>query len=128
MKLSNPAPGRPVTSPYGWRKHPISGVRKFHRGTDYGGTFDVLAAGDGVVVLKGANMNKRTGGGHTLVIKHNPDLFTLALGLRMFQGEASTSWNLLMAASLLSMLPVVILFFATQRHFIQGIVFTGVKA
>ncbi|MBE2236249.1 MAG: carbohydrate ABC transporter permease, partial [Caldilineaceae bacterium] len=48
--------------------------------------------------------------------------------LRMFQGEASTSWNLLMAASLLSMLPVVILFFTTQRYFIQGIVFTGVKA
>ena len=63
-----------------------------------------------------------------LIYLHNPNLFTLALGLRMFQGEASTSWNLLMAASLLSMLPVVILFFATQRYFIQGIVFTGVKA
>ncbi|MBK8797044.1 MAG: carbohydrate ABC transporter permease [Anaerolineales bacterium] len=63
-----------------------------------------------------------------LIYLHNPDLFTLALGLRMFQGEASTSWNLLMAASLLSMLPVVILFFTTQRYFIQGIVFTGVKA
>ncbi len=63
-----------------------------------------------------------------LIYLHNPDLFTLALGLRMFQGEASTSWNLLMAASLLSMLPVIILFFVTQRHFIQGIVFTGVKA
>lgn len=63
-----------------------------------------------------------------LIYLHNPDLFTLALGLRMFQGEASTSWNLLMAASLLSMLPVVILFFVTQRYFIQGIVFTGVKA
>ncbi len=63
-----------------------------------------------------------------LIYLHNPDLFTLALGLRMFQGEASTSWNLLMAASLLSMLPVIVLFFVTQRHFIQGIVFTGVKA
>lgn len=63
-----------------------------------------------------------------LIYLHNPNLFTLALGLRMFQGEASTSWNLLMAASLLSMLPVIILFFVTQRHFIQGIVFTGVKA
>jgi murein DD-endopeptidase MepM/ murein hydrolase activator NlpD len=77
MKLINPAPGRPVTSPYGWRKHPISGARKFHRGTDFGGTFDVLAAGDGIVVLKGANMNKKTGGGHTVVIKHNPDLYTV---------------------------------------------------
>lgn len=63
-----------------------------------------------------------------LVFLHSPDNFTLALGLRMFQGEASTSWNLLMAASLLTMLPVIILFFFSQRHFIQGIVFTGVKA
>ena len=63
-----------------------------------------------------------------LIYLQNPDLFTLALGLRMFQGEASTSWNLLMAASLLSMLPVIILFFVTQRYFIQGVVFTGVKA
>lgn len=63
-----------------------------------------------------------------LIYLQSSDLFTLALGLRMFQGEASTSWNLLMAASLLSMLPVIILFFVTQRYFIQGVVFTGVKA
>lgn len=63
-----------------------------------------------------------------LIFLHSPSNFTLALGLRMFQGESSTSWNLLMAASLLTMLPVIILFFFSQRHFIQGIVFTGVKA
>lgn len=63
-----------------------------------------------------------------LIYLNSPDKFTLALGLRLFQGEASTSWNLLMAASLLSMLPVLALFFFTQKHFIQGIVFTGVKA
>lgn len=63
-----------------------------------------------------------------LIYLQSSNLFTLALGLRMFQGEASNSWNLLMAASLLSMLPVIVLFFATQRYFIQGVVFTGVKA
>lgn len=62
-----------------------------------------------------------------LIYLQSSDKFTLALGLRLFQGEASTSWNLLMAASLLSMLPVLILFFAAQRQFMQGIVFTGVK-
>ena len=46
----------------------------------------------------------------------------------MFQGESSTSWNLLMAASILTMLPVIILFFSAQKYFMQGIVFTGVKA
>ncbi|MBI1296282.1 ABC transporter permease subunit [bacterium] len=63
-----------------------------------------------------------------LIFLQSADNFTLALGLRMFQGEASTSWNLLMAASLLTMLPVIILFFVSQRYFMQGIVFTGVKA
>ena len=63
-----------------------------------------------------------------LVFLQSPENFTLALGLRMFQGESSTSWNLLMAASLLTMLPVIVLFFFSQRMFIQGIVFTGVKA
>lgn len=63
-----------------------------------------------------------------LIYLQSPDNFTLALGLRMFQGEASTSWNLLMAASLLTMLPVILLFFVSQRYFIQGIVFTGVKS
>ena len=68
--LQNPAPGRPVTSPYGYRRHPISGVRKLHRGIDYGGTFNVLAAGDGVVTHVAYNGNKRTGGGHVVKIDH----------------------------------------------------------
>ena len=65
---------------------------------------------------------------HPLIYLQSPNNFTLALGLRFFQGEASTSWHLLMAASLLTMLPVITLFFVAQRYFIQGIVFTGVKS
>jgi multiple sugar transport system permease protein len=63
-----------------------------------------------------------------LIYLHSQENFTLALGLRMFQGEASTSWHLLMAASLLTMLPVLLFFFVAQRYFMQGIVFTGVKS
>ncbi|MEM7539567.1 MAG: carbohydrate ABC transporter permease [Chloroflexota bacterium] len=63
-----------------------------------------------------------------LIYIHSAENYTLALGLRFFQGEASNDWNLLMAASLLTMLPVLILFFSTQKHFMQGIVFTGVKS
>ena len=62
-----------------------------------------------------------------LIYLQSQEKSTLALGLRMFQGEASASWHLLMAASILTMLPVLILFFAAQKYFIQGIVFTGVK-
>lgn len=62
-----------------------------------------------------------------LIYLQSSEKFTLALGLRLFQGEAANSWHLLMAASLLTMLPVVVLFFAAQKYFMQGIVFTGVK-
>jgi murein DD-endopeptidase MepM/ murein hydrolase activator NlpD len=78
MKLYNPAPKRPITSPYGPRRHPISGqVGKMHRGIDYGGTFDVLAAQDGIVHLVSYNGNKKTGGGHVVIIKHGTRLFTV---------------------------------------------------
>ena len=39
----------------------------------------------------------------------------------------NTMWNLLMAASLVIVLPPILIFFVAQRYFIQGIVFTGVK-
>ena len=54
--------------------------------------------------------------------------FTLALGLQNFQSEnGGTAWNQLMAASTMVMLPVIILFFFTQKSFIQGIATTGSK-
>ena len=49
--LNQPVPGATVTSPFGWRIHPILKVRRFHKGVDYGapaGT-PVLAAADGVI-------------------------------------------------------------------------------
>jgi ABC-type glycerol-3-phosphate transport system permease component len=54
---------------------------------------------------------------------------TLALGLSYFQGSARSSpdLHLLMAATLYSILPCVILYFVSQRMFIKGMVFTGVK-
>jgi ABC-type glycerol-3-phosphate transport system permease component len=54
---------------------------------------------------------------------------TLALGLSYYQGSARSSpdLHLLMAATLYSILPCVILYFLSQRMFIKGMVFTGVK-
>lgn len=74
MKLNNPAPGRPVTSTYGWRIHPITKKRTFHRGTDFGGSFDVLASAPGEIVHIGWSPK---GGGHTVIIEHQRDLFTV---------------------------------------------------
>jgi multiple sugar transport system permease protein len=63
-----------------------------------------------------------------LVYLQSPEQYTLALGLQTFQSaHGGTQWNLLMAASTLVLLPVVILFFLTQRTFIQGIATTGMK-
>jgi multiple sugar transport system permease protein len=54
--------------------------------------------------------------------------FTLALGLQFYQSQhGGTEWNMLMAASTLVVLPVIVLFFFTQRTFIQGITVTGLK-
>lgn len=54
--------------------------------------------------------------------------FTLGLGLQFYQSQhGGTQWNLLMAASTIVIAPVLILFFFTQKQFIQGIAVTGLK-
>jgi multiple sugar transport system permease protein len=63
-----------------------------------------------------------------LIYLNSPDKMTVAVGLASFRHRyGATPWNLLMAASLVAVLPCVILFFVAQRYFIQGIVVTGVK-
>jgi len=65
-----------------------------------------------------------------LIYLNSPEKRTLALGLSEFyatEGGVQTPWNLLMAASLVVMLPPLLVFFFAQRYFIQGIVFTGIK-
>ncbi len=55
--------------------------------------------------------------------------WTLSLGLASFQGEQAiqTPWHLLMAASLLVLLPALIIFFVAQKYFIRGIATGGMK-
>ena len=62
-----------------------------------------------------------------LYLGENKDLWTLSLGLADFRGQFHTQWNLTMAASVLFMLPVILLFFAAQRVFVEGVTLTGVK-
>ena len=52
---------------------------------------------------------------------------TLALGLAQFAGQQQPEWALLMAASILMMLPIVILFFLFQKYFIRGFMLSGIK-
>lgn len=55
--------------------------------------------------------------------------FTIALGLRMsIDSQAGdTSWNRIMAMSVVSMLPCILVFFFAQKYFVEGIVTTGIK-
>jgi multiple sugar transport system permease protein len=53
--------------------------------------------------------------------------YTLALGLAEFTGLYRSEWHLLMAASTMVLLPVLLLFFVAQRHFVEGITLTGIK-
>jgi len=63
-----------------------------------------------------------------LIYLQDPSQYTLALGLQVFQSShGGTEWNLLMAASLLILSPVIVLFFLAQKTFIQGIATTGMK-
>lgn len=62
-----------------------------------------------------------------LVYLSDPNLYPLSLGLFAFQGQHTTDWAPLMMASTLTSLPLIVLFFFTQRYFLQGIALTGLK-
>jgi multiple sugar transport system permease protein len=58
----------------------------------------------------------------------NPNAWTLAVALQQFTNlSRGVLWNLQMAASLLFMLPVIVIFFFAQKAFVQGVTLTGVK-
>lgn len=63
-----------------------------------------------------------------LIYLNDTDKFTLALGLRSFQMQYGTRWNLMMAAAIVAALPTLIIFFLCQKYFIEGITLTGIKA
>jgi len=50
---------------------------------------------------------------------------TLPLGLATFQGAHSTEWTLLMAGNVMSLIPMMIIFFVAQRYFIRSVAATG---
>jgi len=61
-----------------------------------------------------------------LIYLTEPDTFTMALGLQQYQSQLGGSeWHLMMGASVLLVLPIIVLFFFAQKTFIQGISTTG---
>lgn len=63
-----------------------------------------------------------------LIYLNTQDLYPLSLGLANFTAAyAATPWQLLMAASVMAVVPPLVLFFFAQKYFIQGIVISGAK-
>ncbi len=62
-----------------------------------------------------------------LIVIQSPANFTIQLGLMNFQGAHATDTNLLMAANVMSTIPMLVLFIAAQRWFIRGIATQGLK-
>jgi multiple sugar transport system permease protein len=62
-----------------------------------------------------------------LIYLHDQTKYTVSLGLSFFRSSYDVRWAYLMAASLVTMLPVIMLFFLAQRLFIEGITLTGIK-
>jgi len=62
-----------------------------------------------------------------LIFLTSDSKFTLALGLTVFASQHPSEWSILMAVSLIMLLPTIIVFFLCQRYFVEGIALTGTK-
>ncbi|MEG0484185.1 MAG: carbohydrate ABC transporter permease [Oscillospiraceae bacterium] len=62
-----------------------------------------------------------------MIYLNSTELKTVPLGIRMFIGQYSAEYGLIMAASVVALLPVFILFLAFQRFFVEGVATSGLK-
>jgi len=63
-----------------------------------------------------------------LIYLSKNSLYTLSLGLQFYvSSEGQVQWNLMMAATCVSILPLLVVFFSAQRTFVQGVALTGLK-
>lgn len=63
-----------------------------------------------------------------LIYLHDQAYYTITLGLNFFRATYNVNWAYLMAASLTTMLPTVLIFFLAQRFFIEGITLAGLQS
>jgi multiple sugar transport system permease protein len=62
-----------------------------------------------------------------LVMINTPERFTLPVGLQLLNSQHSTDWTTLMAGDMISLIPVIVVYLAAQRYFVEGITVTGLK-
>ncbi|GAH86702.1 unnamed protein product, partial [marine sediment metagenome] len=62
-----------------------------------------------------------------LFVIRNTRLMTLPVGLATLHGRYLTEWNLVMAGTVIAVLPMVAVFLLAQKYFVKGVVFAGIK-
>lgn len=62
-----------------------------------------------------------------LIYLSSPEKYTMTLGIAYFKGVYTTQWNLVMAGSIVSVVPILIAYLCAQKYFIEDIAFSGVK-
>lgn len=62
-----------------------------------------------------------------LIYLKSPEKKTIQLGLKMFISQYSSDYGLIMAGSVISLIPVIIVFLVFQRYFVEGVASTGLK-
>ncbi len=62
-----------------------------------------------------------------LFVARVPELMTLPVGLASLHGQYLTDWNLTMAGSVVTIIPMLIVFLFTQRYYVNGVVTSGIK-
>ena len=60
-----------------------------------------------------------------LVVTNSNDTRTIPVGLASFQGQFNTDWHLLMAGSVIALLPVLLVYVLAQKRFVEGITLSG---
>jgi ABC-type glycerol-3-phosphate transport system permease component len=62
-----------------------------------------------------------------MLVAQNESMYTVTVGLVNFAGSEFNQWNLINAATMISMLPTIILFITLQRYLVKGISLSGMK-
>ena len=62
-----------------------------------------------------------------LIYLTTPEKYTMTLGIAYFKGVYTTQWNLVMAGSVLSVIPILVAYLCAQKYFVEGVAATGVK-
>ncbi|MBN1628775.1 MAG: carbohydrate ABC transporter permease [Thermoleophilia bacterium] len=62
-----------------------------------------------------------------LLVTQEPRMYTLPIALQQYQTLYTTRWHLMMAASMIVLIPIIIVFLFNQRYFVEGVKLTGMK-